>query len=87
MVKVSFVQLFTIHAFIRKDSIVKEETLCFMLMSGRKRRDYVAFLHQVLEIWSSLPCMQQVVPDFELALWKVVKDVLIWTTHRNCAFH
>ena len=65
VVKAPFVQLVSVHAFIRKDSVVKQEPLCFFYMSGRKRRDYAAVLRKVLEILPSQPRVKQIVSDFE----------------------
>lgn len=87
VVREPFVQLASIHAFIKKDGIVKQEPLCFMYMSSRKRRDYVAVLRKVLEMLPGPPAVIGVVSDFERALWKAVSQVLVWAKHRGCSFH
>jgi len=86
-VRSPFVQLASIHAFIRKDGAVKQEPLCFVYMSGRKRRDYVAVLRKVVEVLPSTPAVQQIVSDFERPLWKAVQEVIVRAGHRGCAFH
>ena len=35
-----FTQLFTVHAFVKKDGEIKQVPLVYVLMSGKKRRDY-----------------------------------------------
>lgn len=35
-----FTQLFTVHAFIKKDDEIKQVPLVYALMSGKRRRDY-----------------------------------------------
>ena len=75
VVKEPFTQLVSVHAFVAKEDVVKQEPLCFLLMSGRKRSDYVAVLHKVVDLLPSPPRLQQVVSDFERALWKATRQV------------
>jgi len=56
-------------------------------MSGRKRHDYVAVLRKLLEVLPQPPRVEQVVTDFERALWKAVASVMAWVGHRGCGFH
>lgn len=72
---------------MRQDGVVKQLPLCFALMSGRKRHDYVAVLRKLLEVLPQPPRVEQVVTDFERALWKAVASVMAWVGHRGCGFH
>jgi hypothetical protein len=40
VVKSPIMQLFSIHAFVMYEDAIKQLPLCFVLMTGRKRRDY-----------------------------------------------
>ena len=40
IVKAPFTQLMTINCFVKKDSMTKQLPLCYVLMSGRKTKDY-----------------------------------------------
>ena len=69
-----FHQLFTIHAFIKRENIIKQVPLAFVLMTGRKTHDYESVFKKILEI---LPFtrMKEIVSDFEKFLWKNVENL------------
>lgn len=89
-----FCQLFSIHAFFRKGSQIKQVPLAFVLMTSRKALDYEAVFKKILEI---LPFtrVKEIVSDYEKAVWKAVKklneDPSIKTFKNvkqfGCAFH
>ena len=89
-----FQQLFSIHAFIRKGSSIKQVPLAFVFMARRKTSDYLAVFRKILSV---LPFtrVKEIVSDFEKAMWKAVKvlnDDCHEKTFKNikhcgCAFH
>jgi hypothetical protein len=53
--KKPFTQLFLIHAFIKDDEgNAKQVPLVYLLMSGKRRKDYVAVLSKVKTTKSNL---------------------------------
>ena len=86
VVKAPFMQLFSIHAFIRKSGEMKQLPLCFIIMSSRRRCDYEAVLKVLYDKLPRPPAVEKVVTDFEKPLWQAVANVM-HVKHRGCAFH
>ena len=47
----------------------------FVLMSGKRKRDYRKVLNKVLESLPGAPAVRSAVIDFELTLWKAFPKV------------
>ena len=71
-----FLQLLTVNAFVKNDDHVKQVPLVFVIMSGRKKRDYKAVLQAVISILPKPPRVTKVILDFEKAMWGVIRQVL-----------
>lgn len=82
-----FKQLFSMHAFIRKDGKLKQIPLVFILMSRRTAKDYKEVFKAVLEIMGGRVNVQEIVSDFELAIWRGVEEVFPNVKMSGCAFH
>ena len=82
-----FSQLFTINAFVKSGDQAKQVPLLFVVMSGRKKRDYRAVLQEVLSILSSPPGVRRITLDFERALWTVLRQLLPDVSLQGCLFH
>lgn len=82
-----FTQLWTINAFVRKEDHAKQVPLLFVLMSGRKTKDYRAVLRELLNILPTIPAVKKITVDFEVAMWKAIQKVLPNTTLMGCVFH
>lgn len=90
VVKRPFIQLWSIHAFVRVDNSMKQIPLAFSLMSSRRFKDYSAVITVVLDRMRQAgltSCVESVVADFEVAVWKAFRRVLPQTDLRGCAFH
>ena len=82
-----FSQLFTINAFVKSGDQAKQVPLLFVVMSGRRKRDYRAVLQEVLNILPSPPAVRRITLDFEAALWTVLRQLLPDVTLQGCLFH
>ena len=82
-----FSQLFTINAFVKSGEQAKQVPLLFVVMSGRKKRDYRAVLQEVLSILPSPPAVRRITLDFERALWTVFRQLLPDVSLQGCLFH
>ena len=88
VVREPFRQLFFfVHAFVKSDGQLKQVPLAFILMTSRRRVDYVRVLQVLLDALPQPPAVQAVVSDFEAALWLAVRDVFPGVAQRGCAFH
>ena len=60
--------------------------LLFVLMSGKKKSDYKGVLRVVKDLLPTLS-LQEIVLDYEMAMWKAVNSVFPTVPVRGCAFH
>jgi len=86
VVREPFRQLFSVHAFVKRDGQLKQVSLAFVLMTSRRRVDYVRVLQALLDALPQPPAVQTVVSDFEAALWSAVRDVFHGVAQLGCEF-
>ena len=65
-----FKQLFSIHAYIRKDDLIKQVPLFFILMSRRTATDYRRVFKELRTIVGAMQ-VSEVVSDFEREIWRM----------------
>jgi len=82
-----FSQLLTVNAFVENDNHVKQVPLVFVVMSGRKKRDYKAVLQAVISILLNPPRVTKVTLDFEKAMWGAIRQVLPNVQLMGCSLH
>lgn len=87
IVKKPFKQLFSIHAFVKRNEEVVQFPLLFCLMSARTTVDYKAILDVILNRFERPPKISQVILDFERAVWNCFEEVLPDVELRGCSFH
>lgn len=85
--RLPFVMLLTIHAFITRADCTKQVPLAFILMSGRKTSDYVAVFESIKNAVCGTVQIEGMVMDYERALWRAAKTVFPDIRFRGCAFH
>lgn len=82
-----FSMLLSIHAFVRRGDCSKQVPLLYVLMSGRKTSDYIQVFNAVLRGLEHDAAVEEVVCDYEVALWKSVHHVFPEVPIRGCVFH
>ncbi|XP_053386752.1 uncharacterized protein LOC123532929 [Mercenaria mercenaria] len=66
---------------------MKQVPLMYVLMSRRRKQDYVAILQKVLDILEEAPAVECFTMDFEIALWQALREVFPSSKLKGCAFH
>jgi hypothetical protein len=59
----------------------------FVLMSGRKAKDYKKVLKKILQILPTAPKVKQFTVDFEAAMWRALREVFPTGNVMGCLFH
>lgn len=87
VVKEPFYQLLSIHCFIKSEEVMKQIPLCFVVMSGKRLKDYKAVFKAILEILPAEPNVSSFVVDFEAGIWKALRSVFNDPVIHGCAYH
>ena len=66
-----FNQLLTVNAFVKQDDHAKQMPLLFVVMSGRKKKDYKKVFKKLLQVLPTDPAVSRITIDFEKAVWTV----------------
>ncbi|XP_077870100.1 uncharacterized protein LOC144363041 [Saccoglossus kowalevskii] len=61
--------------------------LCFILMSGKSKKDYISVLHGIKQLLPEAIALSECMVDFEEAMWKAIRDVYPAVNIKGCAFH
>ena len=85
--KAPFTQLLTVNAFVRSEDHAKQVPLVFVLMSGKKKKDYKAVIREIIKIIPGQPSVKKVTVDFERAIWSAFQTVLLEVRIMGCAFN
>ena len=86
-IKEPFKQLFSIHSFIRSGDKMKQVPLCFVVMSRRQTSDYEEVLDAILDLLPREPLVEEIVVDFEKAIWAAFSTTMPDLRVRGCWFH
>lgn len=87
VVREPFVQLLSIHSFIKSGDTTKQVPLLFIIMSRRKTTDYKVVLDAIVELLPSDLLLEEVVVDFERAIWSALNKSLPDVSVFGCWFH
>ncbi|KAG0716479.1 hypothetical protein GWK47_009614 [Chionoecetes opilio] len=69
VVREPFVQLVSIHSYIKSGDMHKASSAIIVVMSQQKTTDYTAILGAIMELLPSNIMVEEIVVDFEQALW------------------
>ncbi|KAK2168306.1 hypothetical protein LSH36_18g06023 [Paralvinella palmiformis] len=72
VVKRAFYQSLSILAFVKSGTCNKQVPLVFILMSGKRRSDYVAVLKSIIDLLPRSLVVCRIVLDFEAPMWEAV---------------
>ncbi|XP_060602402.1 uncharacterized protein LOC132755544 [Ruditapes philippinarum] len=87
VVRKPFRQLWSIHAFLRKGETMKQVPLLFVMMSRRRKQDYIAVLEKLLDIMDEAPVVERFTMDFEAGLWQALRQIFPGASLKGCGFH
>ena len=86
VIKAPFTQLFSFHSFVRSGECLKQVPVAFVLMSGKRKRDYKKVLKAVKNLTNKRK-LEKFVLDFESALWRAIPHVFPGIMVCGCSFH
>ena len=91
IVKKPFMQLFSVHVIIKSGDCMKQIPVAFVLMSRRRKKDYIKVFKKLLDLVDS-PQVEKIMLDFEAAMWSALRELMANGTLpkvdlRGCLFH
>lgn len=87
VVAAPFIQLWSIHTFVKSGEHMKQVPLVYVVMSRRSKKDYVKVLKKLKKAMPTEPEVQKIICDFESACWSAFTDVFPTVQGQGCAFH
>lgn len=81
-----FKQLFSIHTFMKSESVFSQVPLCFVYMSRRKEADYEVVIREIISLIPSNLAVKEVVLDFKKSMWLGVQSTLPAVSVQGCWF-
>ncbi|XP_060569423.1 uncharacterized protein LOC132727853 [Ruditapes philippinarum] len=86
VVRRPFYQLMSVHAFVKSGEHVKQVPLVFVLMSRRRKEDYVEVFSRLKEKLGD-PMVEWFMLDYEAAAWQAIRQTFPNTIVKGCVFH
>lgn len=75
LVRHPFTHLLSINCYVKKGKVIKFLPFCFVLMSGKKSKDYKEVLRVIKSLVGDSVSLSEITLDYDKALWKSVSQV------------
>eukprot|EP00057_Strongylocentrotus_purpuratus_P029385 XP_011683859.1 PREDICTED: uncharacterized protein LOC100890943 [Strongylocentrotus purpuratus] len=87
VVRLPFYQLLVVHAYYEVGASIKQVALAYILMSSKRSGAYREAMQELRDALPGPAAVEEIMVDFEAALWKVLPRIFPQARLVGCNFH